>query len=183
MAICDVCGHSADDDVVGDGEFQDAVSKGYNPFAMGVSGPALEQVISMAEISGETAYAIWRRNVENTHQSSWNVCSGCKPALDPFLERKADAPLAGAALASSLSPTVCSKCQGRNPASQWHCGHCGDIQWSLIVFSILVAFGLLIWAINIANWWGRSIVGAVSLLFLWIGVSSIRDAYRDRRHI
>ena len=105
------------------------------------------------------------------------------PVPAGLLERRAGAPLSGAALASSLSPTVCSKCQGRNPASQWHCSHCGDIQWGLIVFSILTGFGLLFWAINIANWWGRGIISVVGVFFLWIGVSSIRDAYRDRRYV
>lgn len=184
MAMCDICGKPAGDDpAIVDGEFQDAVRKGYNPLAMGVAGPALEQVVSMAEISGETAYAIWRRNVENTHQSSWQVCSGCRPALDPFLALKAGLPLPGTDPPSSLSPTVCSKCGQRNPASQWHCSHCGDVQWGLIAISLLAGFGLLLWAINIANWWGRGIVGVVALLFVWIGISSIREARRDRRYV
>jgi len=145
---------------------------------MGLSGPTLEQIATMAQISETDPYQIWRDGIEGRRISEWQVCTGCMPALSPFLDQEAAPPQ----VATIGAPSGCGKCGGMNPASQWHCSHCGNVQWGLIGFSLLVAGGLALWTINLATWWGRGIAGVVALVFLGIGVSSIRDARRDRRY-
>ena len=178
MSLCDVCAQAGAVEVVTGEAFEKAVRDGYNPFAMGPSGPTLEQIVTMAQISGADPYEVWRHQHVAWGGGDRVVCSGCIPALRPFLERDTATPLTPA----GGGPSACSKCGGMNPTSQWHCSHCGHIQWGLILSSLIVGIGLAWWALSIASWWGRGIVGLLALLFLWIGVSSIREGLRGRRY-
>ena len=174
MALCDVCAGTTAEETVSDLAFRKAVSGGYDPFRMGAYGPTLEQTAAMARISGSDPYEMWRTGIDRRSQAEWMVCDGCLPALRPFLDTgKRTLPRPGGYQA-------CSECGGTNPASQWHCSHCGRVQWGLIGFSLVVGAGLLLWALAIANWLGRGFALAFAVLFLWIGVTSIRDARRNR---
>ncbi len=178
MAMCDVCARPDADEAVGGPEFLEAVKQGYDPFAMGLAGPTLEQIASMAEITGDDPYLTWRARVESSDLSVWQVCAACMPALGPFLDRKASRP---SLQRVTPGPTECSKCGEHNPASQWHCSHCGHVQWGLITFSLLLGGGFLFWALTVSSWFGRGVLIALAVLFVWIGASSIREAARDRR--
>jgi len=177
MSLCDVCARPSAGEVIPNAVFRRAVRDGYNPFAMGLSGPTGEQIATMAQISGTDPYAMWLSRLADREMTDWLVCDGCLPALRPFLDRTAGTP---SPPSSGLS--VCSKCGEPNPASQWHCSHCGHIQWGLIIVSLIVGLGLALWALDLASWWGRGIVGALALLFLWIGVGSIREGLRNQRY-
>ena len=175
MALCDVCAGTTAAETVPEKAFRAAVRAGYDPFAMGAHGPALEQVSAMARIVEEDPTTLWRRQNVEQHPGDWEICTGCLPALRPYLDGMRRIPrVAGNA------PTTCSKCGGHNPASQWHCSHCGHVQWGLITTSLVFGFGLLLWGFTVANWLGRGAAFAFGALFLWIGVTSIRDARRDR---
>ncbi|MCJ7726304.1 MAG: hypothetical protein MUP76_07970 [Acidimicrobiia bacterium] len=177
MALCDVCARPTGGEVVSDADFRKAVRSGYDPFRMGLSGPTLEQIATMSQIEGTDPYDAWRKRIAGQTMSEWQVCNGCLPALRPFLERKRSQPTA------PTGAGACSKCGGSNPASQWHCSHCGHIQWGLIVFAFVVGLGLILWAARISNWLGTGITAVLAILFLWIGVTSIRDGLRARRHL
>jgi hypothetical protein len=177
VALCDVCARPTGGEVVADDAFRKAVRGGYNPFRMGLSGPTLEQIATMSQIEGTDPYDSWRKRIDGQTMTEWQVCTGCMPALRPFLESKFSLP------AVPFQTGACTKCGGSNPASQWHCSHCGRIQWGLIVFAVVVGVGMIIWMVGISNWVGRGIVGALAILFLWIGVTSIRDGVRARRHL
>jgi len=177
MALCDVCARPTGGEVVADADFRKAVRGGYDPFRMGLSGPTLEQIATMSQIEGTDPYQSWRKQIDGQTTTEWQVCNGCLPALRPFLDARHSLP-------AVPTPTgACAKCGGSNPASQWHCSHCGRIQWSLIVFALVVGMGMALWMVGISNWVGRVITGALAILFLWIAVSSIRDGVRARRNL
>ena len=48
MALCDVCARPSAGQIIGREDFGRAVRDGYNPFSMGLTGPTLEQIVSMA---------------------------------------------------------------------------------------------------------------------------------------
>ncbi|MBU1227532.1 MAG: hypothetical protein KJ698_10045 [Actinobacteria bacterium] len=178
MSLCDVCGGAEAPHLIDGAGFAAAVRDGYDPFAMGLSGPTLQQIASTAQAAGADPRAVWRSESADRHPADWWVCDGCLPALRPFLDRAVHPPREPAG-----SRPACSKCGKPNPASQWHCSHCGHIQWGLIVSSILAGLGFVLWGSTLVTWWGTGITWAVALLLLWIGIGSIREGLRSRRDL
>jgi hypothetical protein len=183
MAFCDVCARPAGGDIVPNADFRRAVGAGFDPFSLGLPGDALRQVITAAQMSGRDPFEMWRQEVVERETTDWRVCLECMSALRSYLPGPSVP--SGLAKLSAAAPTrmKCSKCGAQNPGSQWHCSTCGHIQWGLIVFSLLVGMGLAWWAVNLDPVWGKILAGLGAALFLWIGISSIRDGLRDRSRL
>ena len=176
MAFCDVCARPANGETVANADFKRAVKNGFNPFALGLSGEALEQVIAMARMSDLDPQAKWREQIIERDATDWNVCLTCMAALRRYLTTED-------AVTRPTGTDKCSKCGARNPTSQWHCSACGHIQWGLIAISLVVGVLLAMWAFNLTAVWGQVLAGLGAALFLWIAISSARDGIRNRERL
>jgi hypothetical protein len=179
MTFCDVCARPADDtEVVANAEFKGAVRTGFDPFALGLPGEALRQVTAMAEIQGLEPYPMWRDQIVAREHTDWAVCPECMAPLRAYLRRSGSS-----SAAASPVTARCSECDAANPASQWHCSTCGNIQWGLIAFSAVLGTALAIWVIVLGSIWSRVLAGLGGLLFLYIAVTSAREGLANRRRI
>lgn len=178
MAFCDVCARPAETEVVANADFKAAVRMGFDPFSLGLPGEALRQVVTMAEIAGLEPYPMWRDRIVERETTDWAVCPECMAPLRAYLHRTAGSPAPVPAVT-----TTCDECDAPNPASQWHCSHCGNIQWGLIAFSVAVGVGLVVWVMVLASTWSRVLAGLGGLLFLYIAVTSAREGLAARRRI
>ncbi len=176
MAFCDVCARPANGETVANAEFKRAVGNGFNPFALGLPGEALEQVITMARISGMDPQTMWREQIVERDTTDWNVCLTCMASLRRYLTT-------GDAVTPPTKTDECSKCGAHNPSNQWHCSACGHIQWGLIAFSLITGVLLAMWAFNLTAVWGQVLAGFGAALFLWIAVSSAREGIRNRERL
>ena len=176
MGFCDVCARQGDGEIVANARFKRAVRNGFNPFALGLPGDALKQVITMAQMSSMDPQTMWREQIVERDTTDWNVCLTCMAALRRYLET-------GDATPASAGPSKCSKCGALNPSSQWHCSACGNIQWGLIAISLITGLLLALWTFNLTAVWGQVLAGLGAALFLWIAVSSARDGIRNRERI
>jgi len=176
VAFCDVCARQANGEMVANAEFKRAVRSGFNPFALGLPGEALEQVITMARMSNMDPQTMWRDQIVERDTTDWNVCPICMMAMRPYLKGEGNT-------IPALTTGECSKCGAGNPSSQWHCSACGNIQWGLIAFSLVVGVLLALWAYNLTAVWGRVLAGLGAALFLWIAISSAREGLRNRERI
>ena len=176
VAFCDVCARPANGETVANAEFKRAVGNGFNPFALGLPGEALEQVITMARISGMDPQTMWREQIVERDTTDWNVCLTCMASLRRYLTT-------GDAVTPPTKTDECSKCGAHNPSNQWHCSACGHIQWGLIAFSLITGVLLAMWAFNLTAVWGQVLAGFGAALFLWIAVSSAREGIRNRERL
>jgi len=163
-------------ETVASADFKRAVKNGFNPFALGLAGEALEQVITMARMSGLDPQAMWREQIVERNTTDWNVCLTCMAALRRYLPTEEVA-------TASTGTDKCSRCGAHNPTSQWHCSACGHIQWGLIAVSLIVGLLLALWAFNLTAVWGRVLTGLGAALFLWIAISSALEGIRNRERL
>jgi len=176
VAFCDVCARPANGETVANAEFKRAVNRGFNPFALGLSGQALEQVVTMARMSGLDPQAMWREQIVERDTTDWNVCLTCMAALRRYLTTED-------AATGPTGTDTCSKCGAHNPTSQWHCSACGHIQWGLIAFSLVVGALLALWTFNLTAVWGQVLAGLGAALFLWIAISSALEGISSRERL
>jgi hypothetical protein len=78
---CDICAGSGGGNVLGPQQVRDAVSRGFNPFGLGLF-PS--QLFAASSQTPDSAFRQWRVMV-NQNQTDWDLCPSCFNGIKPYL--------------------------------------------------------------------------------------------------